>query len=360
MNVLSSQKILIVDDNSINRELLREIFDGEYQILEACDGEEAIKLLDEYFDELIIVFLDMVMPKKNGLEVLSHMHEKDYIKYIPVMMITGESTPDLEEKAYSLGVSDIVYKPFYPRIVRKRTQNVVQLFQNRLHLENKLEARTRALQKSRRKLQKNTEFLINALSSVVEYRNRESEDHTGRVKYITKILLDCYMYEHPYMMITSDEADDIVRASTLHDIGKIAIPDALILKKDPLTEEERRLIQKHTIDGCKLLENFKQEENAFYMFCYDICRYHHERYDGSGYPEGLVGDDIPLWAQIVGLADTVDALCSERVYRPTFDFEDAFTQIIEAEKDKFSPDLIECLKKSKKKICDIIIFGVPE
>lgn len=354
---LGTERILIVDDNAINRELLKELFEEDYQILEAVNGEKAVEMIEQYQDQIVIMFLDLVMPKMNGLQVLEYMHAHGYMKRIPVIMITGESTPEMEEAAYGLGVSDIVYKPFYPRIIRKRTTNLISLFQHRLNLETKLEARTRALQRSRRKLQKNTEFLINALSAVVEYRNRESEDHTIRVKCITRIILKQYLQEHPDVPITKDEVEEIAKASTLHDIGKIAIPDALLLKKETLTEEERMQIQRHTLDGCKLLENFKQEENTFYRLCYDICHYHHERYDGSGYPEGLKGDDIPFWAQIVGLADSVEALCSDRVYRPTMNFEDALKEIVENETEKFSPELLQALMNSRQKICDLLIFG---
>lgn len=359
MNVLINKKILIVDDNEINRGLLREIFEGQYDILEACDGEEAINMIDKYNEELVIIFLDMIMPKKTGLDVLEFLNKNDLIQYIPVMMITGESTPEIEEKAYSFGVSDIVYKPFHARIVQKRTQNVVQLFQNKLHLENKLIARSRELQKSRKKLQKNTEFLINALSSVVEYRNRESEEHTSRVKYITKVILECYRITYPDCGLTDDEVADIIRASTLHDIGKIAVPDSIILKNGMLNTEEQEIVRRHTVDGCRILENFKQEENDFYRYCYDICHSHHERYDGSGYPDQLVGEDIPLCAQIVGLADELEAACSHRVYKQNLSFEDAFEQVL-GETGKFSPQLLRCLEKSRERIQDMFLFGIPE
>lgn len=359
MSTLLLKKILIVDDNEINRELLKDIFTGQYEILEAGDGEEAIQLIDEYNEELMIIFLDMIMPKKNGLEVLRFMNEKDYIQYIPVMMITGEATPEIEETAYTYGVSDIVYKPFHARIVQKRTQNVVQLFQNKLHLENKLMARSRELQKSRRKLQKNTEFLINALSSVLEFRNRESEDHTSRVKYMTGKLLECYCETYPDCGLTKEDVKEITRASTLHEIGKIAIPDAIILKKGTLSEEEYEVIKRHPIDGCKILENFKQEENEFYRYCYDICHSHHERYDGSGYPEGLKGEDIPLCAQIVGLADEVEAACGSRIYKQDVNFEEAFEKILE-EKGRFSSQLLRCLEKCRETIHDMFLFGIPE
>lgn len=339
--------ILIADDAKINRELLRTIFDEQYQILEAEDGDKTIEILDEKHDIISVVLLDFLMPGKTGLDVLEHMRHKNYLQTIPVIMITGESTAELDEKAYEYGVSDIIYKPFEERIVMHRTKNTIELYENRLYLEKKLEESTRQLKQSQKALEKNNEFLVNALSSVVEFRSLESGEHIIRVKTFTKILLDYVYAFFPEYHLTKEQIGLIVNASALHDIGKIAIPDSILLKPDKLTQEEFEEMKKHTTYGCDLLENFKQEDSEFYHYCYDICRYHHERYDGRGYPDRLKGDEIPIWAQVVGLADVYDALVSPRVYKLPYSVDEAVRMIEDGECGTFSPKMLRIFDMAK-------------
>ena len=273
--------ILIADDIEINRKMLSFIFEEQYEILEAADGVETIDLIEKYGEKLSLIFLDLMMPNKSGLDVLEYMSEKGYINIIPVIMITGEATTESEVKAYEYGVSDIIYKPFESKIVMRRAQNIIELFQNRRDIEKKLEKRTRQLRESREKLERSNEFLVNALSSVVEFRSLESGEHIQRVKYFTKILLKYMKDEFPEYGLTDETVNLITNASALHDIGKIAIPDSILLKPGRLTNDEFDEMKKHTIYGCELLENFKQDDNEFYRYCYDICRHHHERYDGK-------------------------------------------------------------------------------
>ena len=353
------RRMLIVDDAAGNRELLRDIFQDQYEIIEACDGEEAIRALDLGFEELEVVFLDVFMPKKSGIEVLEHMNEKGYIRYVPVILITGDDSAEVEEQAFDLGVIDIVHKPYSSRIIRRRTMNVIQLFQNRMHLENKLEARTRELRKNTVKLQKNTDFLISALSSVVEYRNRESVDHSGRVKYFTRVLMEDLKKNEPQLKLTDEMIEEIVKASTLHDIGKISVPDNVLLKCGTLTEDDWETIRRHTTDGCALLEHFKQEENSFYHYCYDICKSHHERYDGSGYPEGLKGDEIPLWAEVVGIADAFEELCGQRTYKPAIKLDVATQMVLDGQCGAFRPMVLESFKRCSRTLGDAVMRGVP-
>ncbi|MEY8235748.1 HD domain-containing phosphohydrolase [Lachnospiraceae bacterium 66-29] len=339
--------ILIADDVEINRKMLSFIFEEQYQILEAADGVETIDLLEEHHDTLSLIFLDLMMPNKSGLDVLEYMSEKGYMNSIPVIMITGEATVKSEVKAYEYGVSDIIYKPFEPKVVMRRAQNIIELFQNRIDIEKKLEKRTRQLRESKEKLERNNEFLINALSSVVEFRSLESGEHIQRVKYFTRIILKYVKDEFPEYGLTDESLKMIVNASALHDLGKIAIPDSILLKPGKLTNEEFEEMKKHTIYGCELLENFKQEENEFYKYCYDICRHHHERYDGKGYPDRLQGDDIPIWAQVVSVVDVYDALVSKRVYKEAYAVEEAVNMIKNNECGVFSPKIMECFDMAK-------------
>ena len=268
--------ILIADDVEVNRKMLSFIFEEQYEILEAADGVETIELIEKYGEELSLIFLDLMMPNKSGLDVLEYMSEKGYISSIPVIMITGEATTESEVKAYEYGVSDIIYKPFEPKVVMRRAQNIIELFQNRRDIEAKLEKRTKQLRESREKLERSNEFLINALSSVVEFRSLESGEHIQRVKYFTKILLRYVKDEFPEYGLTDESGNPITNAAALHDLGKIAIPDSILLKPGKLTKDEFEEMKKHTVYGCELLENFKQEDNEFYQYCYDICRFHHE------------------------------------------------------------------------------------
>lgn len=339
--------ILIADDVEINRKMLSFIFEEQYEILEAEDGVETIDYIEEYGDKLSLIFLDLMMPNKSGLDVLEYMSEKQYMDLIPVIMITGEATSESEVKAYEYGVSDIIYKPFDSRVVMRRAQNIIELFQNRKDIEKKLEKRTRQLQESRKKLESSNEFLVNALSSVVEFRSLESGEHIQRVKYFTRILLKYVKEEFPEYELTDEKVNLITNASALHDLGKIAIPDSILLKPGRLTDEEFKEMKKHTIYGCELLENFKQEENEFYRYCYDICRYHHERYDGNGYPDKLEGEDIPIWAQVVSIVDVYDALVSKRVYKAAYAVEEAVRMIKDEECGVFSPKILDCFEMAK-------------
>lgn len=347
---MARDTILIVDDAELNREMIKFIFEEQYNVLEAEDGQQAIDLINERGEDLCLIFLDLLMPKKSGLDVLHFMNLNSYIKYIPVIMITGESTDESDEKAYEYGASDIIYKPFAPNVVMRRAKNIMELFEYRMNIEQELDERTRELRDSRRKLEQSNDFLVNALSSVVEFRSLESGEHIHRVKYFTKLFLKYLREFYPKYNITKESSALIVNAAALHDLGKIAIPDSILLKPGRLTAEEFEEMKKHTIYGCELLEKFKQEDNEFYRYCYDICRYHHERYDGCGYPDRLKGDEIPIWAQVVSIVDVYDALVSERVYKSPYDVEEAARMIKDGECGIFSPEMLDCFELAKAEL----------
>lgn len=345
---VTKKTILIADDAEVNRELLRLIFEDRFHIMEAKDGDEAIRLLDSDHDRISLLFLDLVMPRKTGLDVMRHMRMMGYMANVPVIMVTGEATTETDLQAYEYGASDIIYKPFEPKIVMRRALNIIELFEHRFDIERKLEERTKELVVSQKKLEQSNEFLINALSSVVEFRSLESGEHIRRVKHFTRIIINYVNKFYPEYGLSKEKISLIVSASALHDIGKIAIPDSILLKPGKLTSEEFDEMKKHTLYGCTLLENFRQEESEFYRYCYDICRWHHERYDGGGYPDHLVGEDIPIWAQVVSLVDVFDALVSKRVYKAPYAADEAARMIHDGECGVFSPRILSCFDLAKQ------------
>lgn len=346
--------LLIVDDVDINRDILVDIFKEQFNILEAENGEVAISILKDRADEIALVFLDLQMPKKNGLDVLNFMNDKNFIQRIPVIMITGEATIDSDVKAYELGAADIIYKPFEPAVVIRRALNIIELYEYKKNIERRLEKRTKELRESQDKLEKNNEFLVNALSSVVEFRSLESGEHIKRVKTFTGILLYHLRVLYPEYKLTDEQIKQIINASALHDIGKIAITDEILLKPGKLTKEEFEIMKTHTTKGCEILENFKQEENDFYRYCYDICRYHHERDDGKGYPDGLRGEEIPIWAQVVSIVDVFDALVSKRVYKLPYATSEAERMILAGECGTFSDKILACFEAAKYELFQLV------
>jgi putative two-component system response regulator len=287
------------------------------------------------------------------------MRENKFVDVIPVIMITGESSAESDVRAYEYGVSDIIYKPFEPNIVMRRTMNLIELFGHRMELEKMLAERTEELRRSEEKLKKNNDFLVTALSSVVEFRSLESGEHIQRVKYFTNIILRYVQQNYPQYHLTDEQVEMITSASALHDIGKIAIQDNILLKPGKLTKEEFEEMKKHTTYGCEILEKFNQEESEFYKYCYEICRWHHERDDGRGYPDGLSGDEIPIWAQAVSVADVYDALISKRVYKPSFEVHTAIRMIRDGECGKFSDVIMDCFDYAKEELVGAVLGGIP-
>lgn len=348
--------ILIADDFLVNRQLLKIIFQEQYEILEAENGKEAITLLTRYADEIALIFLDLLMPVKSGIEVLQFMEEEQLDKYIPVIVITGEATDETDEQVYELGASDIIYKPFAPKVVMRRAKNIMELYEHRISLENKLKQRTEELVSSKKKLERFNGFLVNSLSTVAEFRTFDSDEHINRVRYFTRVILNYLRKQYLKYELTKDQIDLIVQASALHDIGKIAIPDRILLKPDKLTAEEFEIMKTHTTQGAKFVEGFIQntkDEDEFYRYCYDICKYHHERYDGGGYPEGLSGDEIPIWAQVVSIAHTYDNLISKRVYKVPYVVDEAARMINAGECGVFSPEILDCFNLAKEELFQV-------
>lgn len=351
---MDRQQVLIVDDEEVNRVILKQIFEDEYETLEAADGQNAIYQIENN-QNIMLILLDVIMPVMDGFKVLEYMKEHELIDKIPVILITGESVKDSEDKAYSFGVADVMHKPFYPHIVRRRSKNIIELYQNKHNMEVRLKEQEEAIMAKEKEIRQNNEFMIDALSSVVEFRSAETGEHVRRIKYFTRIMLKYLAKYFPKYGLTSDQIDEIARASALHDIGKIGIPDAILLKPGRLTPDEFEIMKTHTTIGCDILENFKENQSReFYRYCYDICRYHHERWDGNGYPDHLVGDEIPISAQIVAVADVYDALVSPRVYKSVYANNIAFDMIMNGECGQFSPDVLECFELAKADFFNIV------
>lgn len=348
------ERILIVDDEEVNRTILEVMFRSSFHIVEATNGQEAIDKLEED-PGFVLVLLDIVMPVKDGFDVLEYMKQKGLIEQLPVILITSETIRDSEDRAYSYGIADVIHKPFYPDIVKRRAQNIMDLYQHKANMERKLKEQEEAILAKEKKIQENNEFLISALSSVVEFRSSETGEHIRRIKYFTRILLKYLAKYFPKYGITDAQINEIARASALHDIGKIGIPDSILLKPGKLTDEEFETMKTHTTIGCDMLKKFKKEEdNEFYRYCYDICRYHHERWDGNGYPDHLAGDEIPIWAQVVSIVDVYDALISERVYKAAFPHTVAYEMIQNGECGQFSQDILECFELANEDFFDMV------
>ncbi|MGI6153527.1 MAG: HD-GYP domain-containing protein [Christensenellaceae bacterium] len=335
----------MVDDIELNRLILTELFNEDYEVLEAENGAQALELIDEYRDELAIVLLDIVMPVMDGFEVLQEMNKTGLIKTIPVILITGENDDEKALKGYGLGVSDLVNKPFNSDIVYKRVQNVIDLYEHRHNLEQKLQEQKEMLDKQEQRLRQSNQFVIDALSTTVEFRDCESGEHIKRIRTLTKILLEKAKVYYP---LTEQEIEAISGASAMHDIGKIAIPDSILLKPGRLTDEEFEIMKTHTTRGCDILSSLNYtQDKEYFKYCYEICRHHHERWDGRGYPDGLKGDEISIWAQATSLADVYDALTAKRVYKDAFTHEQAVQMILNGECGVFNPKLLECFMEVK-------------
>ncbi len=352
---MEKQQILIVDDEAINREILKSMF-SEYEQLEAENGKEAIAKIASS-RSLVLILLDISMPVMSGFDVLEYMKQRELMEQIPVILITGETVIDSEDKAYTYGAADVIHKPFYPHIVKKRSQNIIQLYQSRLEMERRLKQQEAEIKTQEKEIRENNDVMLETLSSLVEFRSIETGEHTQRIKYFTKIILEYIQEYFPDYGLTSHQVDQIVHASVLHDIGKIGIPDSILLKPGRLTEEEFELMKKHTTIGCEVLEkSYRKKDSDFYRYGYDICRHHHERWDGGGYPDHLKGNEISIGVQAVSVADVYDALVSPRVYKKPFTKEKAFDMIMNGECGQFSPDMLKCLALAKEDIfnCEVI------
>lgn len=357
------EKILIVDDIELNREILAVALGNEYPIMEAGDGEQAIRILKEHFHEVAAVLLDLIMPKADGYEVLKYMHEAGLMAHIPVLVISAASGTDDERICLEMGVSDFIHKPFDSMTVRSRVKNIVELFMYKNRLEDRVRIQTENLKRQNElliqqaeKIKASNEKIIDVLGTVVEYRNLESGEHIKRVKGFTRILANKAAQKYPEYNLTPARINIIVAASALHDVGKISIKDSILLKPGRLSADEFEYMKSHTVRGCDILDQIDGAwDREYARVSYVICRYHHERYDGKGYPDGLSGEDIPIEAQLVSIADVYDALVSDRVYKEAIDKNKAYHMILMGECGVFSPKLMECFRETKEEFENLAV-----
>lgn len=342
-NVMSEKAtILIVDDDEINRMILEDMLCEDYNIEQAENGIEALKKLSDESCKPSLVLLDIVMPEMDGLAVLEKMQAKDITKKIPVILITAEK--EYEAKGLSGGAVDYIFKPFDHNIVKSRIDNQMQLAMYRENLERMVNQKVNALIAAKEKM-------LTTMASVIEYRSIESGEHVKRTSILTgiisEILLNIPCFKDELM---ESDYNIMVKASPLHDVGKIAVPDKILLKPGKLTPEEFVIMETHTTKGGEIIKKMQldEEEDLYLKHCYDICRHHHERWDGKGYPDKIAGSDIPLSARIVSIIDVYDALVSQRVYKPAFSHEEAIKIISDEAGMKFDARIVDEIMKHDK------------
>ena len=337
--VITKQKILIADDSEMNRELLAAILEEEYEIIQVNDGVQAVDCLQRHAEEISLLLLDIVMPHMDGFEVLSYMNKEHWIDSIPVVIISSENSPIYIKRGYDLGATDFIGKPFDANMVLRRSANAILLGAKQRRM-------TSIVTNQIYEREKSSKLMINILSHIVEFRNGESGLHVLHIQTITEMLLrQLVQKENNRYALSKEQIRMITTASALHDIGKISIPDEILNKPGRLTAEEFAVIKGHSMAGANMLSELPldQKEEPLVKTAYEICRWHHERYDGGGYPDGLKGEEIPVSAQVVALADVYDALTSERCYKDAYSHEKAIEMILAGQCGAFNPLMLECL-----------------
>jgi putative two-component system response regulator len=350
------EKILIVDHEVINLNQLKEILRDSYIVETASSVSDIMNILGAHGKEIATVLYRFSMEGLDGYGFLHRLDEMGLLDRMPVLFINERGSAELEHGTTRLGVYDFVHKPFVAEIVRRRVSNLTDLFVYKRGLEQKVESQTVTMNKQfkllkvqKHELDKSKQNIVDILATVVECRSLESSDHINRIKGFTEIIAKRMMKDYPETGLTDSIVNIIVSASALHDIGKIAIPDSILNKPGKLTNDEFEFMKSHTIRGGDIVNNISGIWDEDYArICYEICRYHHERYDGRGYPDKIKGDDIPISAQCESIADVYDALVTESVYRAAYSKEEAFNMIVQGEAGVFSPQLLECFRKSRE------------
>lgn len=340
-------KILIVDDSSINREMLADILSDSYDIVEADSAKTALGLLENSPDSFSLVLLDIVMPEMDGFDLMSIFSRRRWTETLPVIVISAESDPASIKRAFEFGATDYIGRPFDADVVKHRVSNTIRLYAKQRRLEDVVANEMYDNEKSKN-------LMIGVLSHIVESRNGESGMHVLHITSMTRLFLEYLQTKGEKYKLSPDELDAICDASALHDIGKIAIADEIVNKPARFTPEEFEIMKRHSVLGAEMLLSLPfHEDEIVVREARNICRWHHERWDGGGYPDGLVGDEIPLSAQVVSVADVYDALITERCYKSAYPHEKAIEMILGGECGCFNPVLLECLSELSNEIQDI-------
>ncbi len=344
----TTELVLIIDDDEFNREILSNIFSAYYEIEQAENGKQGLEKIDELGDRISAVFLDVIMPELDGIELLKTLEKRKFAQSVPIFLITAHADNEVLKSAYELGVMDVINKPVVPFIILKRVQSVMELFRSRKALSSIVRGQRDEIYEKAKKISDLNRGMLEALSAAIEFRNGESGEHVRRIHDITKYLLENTPLGEG---LDSETIDNIALGAVMHDLGKIAIPDSILNKPGRLTPEEFEIMKTHSAQGASLLENIPQlRDNGAYKYAYDIARHHHERWDGRGYPDGLKGDEITIWAQIVSLADVYDALTSKRVYKDAYSPSEALDMIVGGQCGVFNPKMLDYFIKAEPEI----------
>ena len=359
--------VLIVDDQSANRDSLAELLRDSYKVKEAVNGIEALEVIAKARESIAAMLLDLVMPKMNGQEVLAKMSEAKLMDEFPVIVCAGENNMDVVEKCFAYGISDFIKKPFENELVLQRVKRLDSMYRSRRESNDKLRKFAKVLQNQNKILEQQARqqrsdniSLMDSLGTIVEYRNTENHEHIRRVKAFTRILATHMMKEFPEYKLTEEQITQIAAASALHDIGKIMIPDNILFKPGKYTSEEFDYMKSHTIRGYDIIAQIADNWDKELMdYCKQIARYHHEKFDGRGYPENLKGDKIPIAAQVVSVTDCFEALISESLYKKAYTFDVAFQMILNGDCGAFNPKLMEAFRNSREEFKVIASEGAP-
>lgn len=346
------ETILIVDDMEINRAILREIFGKDNAIMEAENGRQALDIVMDPMNHVSAVLLDIVMPQMDGFAFLKEFNKAGFKGMIPVFLITADTSETSMYQGYEMGVMDVIEKPIVPYFVKRRVESIMELYRARKDLRQVVKKQHGQLRQREEEINSLNYAIIETLSTAIEFRSGESGRHVKRIRELTECLLIELKFANPVKYNFSDaEIEQISHAAIMHDVGKITISDAILNKPGKLTEAEFEIMKSHTIKGCEILELIPQfRENRLYQYAYDICRHHHERWDGNGYPDHLKGEEISIWSQVVAIADVFDALTTERVYKPEIPVEQAVHMIYDGQCGLFNPELLDALEKVLKKM----------
>jgi len=337
--------ILIVDDIDINRIILSEILQNDYDIIEAASGTEALKTLFPKEGETAevlptAILLDIMMPDLDGFEVLEVIQKNEITKNIPVLFITAADSEDSESKGLKSGAADYITKPFNHDVVRARVDNHINLARYRHNLEQLVSIKTAEVTRT-------YESTLEVLATIIEYRNLESGTHIRRTTLLTEVLVNRMLESEKFKdALGALNIPSLIKASALHDIGKIGIPDGILLKPGKLNDDEFNMIKTHTTVGSHIIDSISEnlpDNDMFLKYSKDICHYHHERWDGRGYPAGLTGEEIPLSARIISVVDVYDALVSPRCYKDPYSHDVSFDIITEGRGTQFDPDIVDLL-----------------
>lgn len=354
---MSHKQLLIIGDDKEFLEKFEKIFSSTYILIKPDSSVHKIDFISKNYKNLAAIFFIQNEKSKGKFSTLRKMQENDILRHVPTFLVVDRDHPHFIEEAYQRGITDIVQKPFNDTVIRHRITNVIELFTNRYQIEKLFNEQSDLITRQLKELEKNQWAIIETLGNALESRDVESGDHVYRVKSVTRTLAVDLAVSHPEYMLNGTKIDLITLASTLHDIGKIAIPDNILKKPESdgrFTNEEFSIMKNHTVEGCKVIDSIPDfKDSPLYPYCYEICRHHHERWNGKGYPDGLAGNTIPISAQLVSIADVYDALISKRVYKPQFTHEKACEMIINGECGSFNPDLLECFKNTSNKIYEL-------